>query len=397
MTSPGPTIRRIRAHAITIPRETPYLGGLESGTPVTAGGYFVRPGNRSVYNVDDQSVLLQIELEDGTIGWGEAVAFYAPETLLALCERLVGPLIIGRSVHEVVGMYDDLYDAMRVRGFFGGYYHDMLAALDIALWDARGRSVGLSVAEMIGGTPRQEIPAYISGLPGKTIEEKQSLAFSWLERGFTRFKFAAAVAKAGSAGEMAAIREAVGAEAAIAADLHWNFSAGEAMSLIRGLRKYDLWFAEAPCRPEDIQGLANVAAAVPVPIAGGEELRTVYEYLPRLERRAFSIVQPEMGRTGITSFLRIGDLAKAFHCSMFPHASIGIGVFQAASLHASAGMSNAPYHEYQHSVFDRNLQFLEGDMSCQDGAFRLPSGPGLGVTPSDLVEQYIRQTTEVAL
>lgn len=397
MTSPGPIIKRIRAYVVTIPRETPYLGGLEPGTPVTADGYFIRPGNRSVYNISDQSVLVKIELEDGTIGWGEAVAFYAPETLLALCEKLVGPLVLGRSVHEVVGIYDDLYDAMRVRGFFGGYYHDILAALDIALWDARSRSVGLSVGEMIGGTPRRAIPAYVSGLPGKSIKEKQSLAVSWFERGFTKFKFAAAVANVGSAPEMAAIREAVGVGAAIAVDLHWKFTAGEAQSLIHDLSKYTLWFAEAPCRPEDIEGLKRVAASAPVPIAGGEELRTVYEYLPRLEGRAFSIVQPEMGRTGITSFLRIGELAKAFHCSIFPHASIGIGVFQAASLHASAGMNNATYHEYQHSVFDRNLQFLEGDMSCQNGAFRLPSGPGLGVTPSDLVEQYIRETTEVAL
>jgi L-alanine-DL-glutamate epimerase-like enolase superfamily enzyme len=76
---------------------------------------------------------------------------------------------------------------------------------------------------------------------------------------------------------------------------------------------------------------------------------------------------------------------------VIPHASIGIGIFQAASLHATAGLPNAPMHEYQHSVFDRNLQYVKTTMRCVEGAFQLPDGPGLGIEPSEKVWQHIRK------
>ena len=109
-----------------------------------------------------------------------------------------------------------------------------------------------------------------------------------------------------------------------------------------------------------------MGASIKVPLVLGEEWRTVYEVRPRLERRAMSIIQPEMGHTGISQFMQIGRLANAFHVKVIPHASIGIGIgiFQAASLHAAAALPNCPMHEYQHSVFDRSLQFVTSTMRC---------------------------------
>ena len=125
------------------------------------------------------------------------------------------------------------------------------------------------------------------------------------------------------------------------------------------------------------------SAAVTCPVGIGEELRTSFEYLPRFERRAIGVIQPEMGRTGITSFMEIAALGRAFHVKVMPHASIGIGLFQAASLHASAVLPHLEMHEYQHSIFDKNLQYITGDMSCEAGMFTVPSGPGLGVAPAE--------------
>ena len=117
----------------------------------------------------------------------------------------------------------------------------------------------------------------------------------------------------------------------------------------------------------------------------------MFEYRPRLERRAMSIVQPEMGHTGISQFAQIGRMANAFHMKVIPHASIGIGIYQAASLHATAALPNAPMHEYQHSVFDRNLSYVTTTMRCEAGAFSVPEGPGLGIEPNDKVWPFVRR------
>jgi galactonate dehydratase len=188
---------------------------------------------------------------------------------------------------------------------------------------------------------------------------------------------------------MAAVREAVGPGVDILVDLHWRYTANEAVRLISQLEPYDLALAEAPVAPEDIEGMAHVARSVKSSVAMGEELRTVYEYLPRLEKRCADVIQPEMGRTGISGFCHIGRLAEAFHCRVMPHASIGIGIYQAASLHASATLPNFVMHEYQHSIFDRNVTFLDGTMRCEAGFFHLPEGPGLGVSPKPEVLSFV--------
>ena len=384
-------IASIETFPLSIPREVPYLGPLEAGVERNDKGYFVRPGNKAVYSVSDHSLLLRVTTQSGTCGWGECVAVVAPEVPATIIDELIGPLVIGRDPHDVVAIYEDLYDAMRVRGFFGGFYHDALAALDIALWDLHGKLCGLPICQLLGAQRHTRIPAYVSGLPKPTLAERAGLAKEWTDRGFSALKFAAAVAHEGIVNEMEALREAVGTDPRILVDLHWQFTAAEAICLITQLESYGLHVAEAPVEPEDIEGQALVARSVKTPVGIGEELRTVYEYLPRFEKRCMHVIQPEMGRTGISSFWHICQLARAFHCKVMPHASIGIGIFQAASLQASAALANLALHEYQHSIFDRNLEYLEGSMRCQEGYFHLPDGPGLGVEPKQEVLRFARR------
>jgi len=382
------TIASVESIALSIPRETPYLGALEKGNTANEHGYFIRPGNQSIYSIHDQSTLVKVTDAEGRVGWGECVGFIAPEVTRLLTGKVVGPLVVGRDAQDVVAIYEDLYNAMRVRGFFGGFYGDALAAIDIALWDLKGKQLGAPVAKVLGGFRRHQIPAYVSGLPVPALADKVELARGFQARGFRAFKFAAAVANDGIIAEMKALRDGLGPDAELLCDMHWKFTPSQAVALILELNVFRLRVAEAPVVPEDVSGLARVARAVPCSVGAGEEWRTVHEYRSRFENACMDVIQPEMGRTGLTSFWHICQMANAYSAEVMPHASIGIGIFQAASLHAAAALPKVPYHEYQHSIFDRNLQFLTGNMRCEGGFFHLPDGPGLGVEPTPEVLKF---------
>jgi L-alanine-DL-glutamate epimerase-like enolase superfamily enzyme len=384
-------VAQVEAIVVSLPRDIPYLGPLGSNERVDARGYVVRAGNRTIYPTTDMSVLLKVTADDGTVGWGETYGIVAPEAVVAIVHDVLGPQVVGRDPRDAVAIQEDLYDLMRVRGHFGGYYVDAIAGIDIALWDLYGKIVGQPVAKLLGGHRTDSIPAYVSGLPGATLADKVALARDFAKRGFDAFKYAAAVSFDGIEEEMRALREALGPDAKVMVDLHWKFSAGEAIALIERLAQYRPYFVEAPCAPEDLEGQVEVASASSVPVALGEELRTVFEFRPRFTQRAMTFAQPEMGHTGISQFMQIARMAHAFHVKVIPHASVGVGIYQAASLHASAALPNVPMHEYQHSVFDRNLAFVKTTMRCERGAFSLPEGPGLGIEPADTLWQHVRQ------
>ena len=386
-----PKIRAVESFIISIPRDTPYLGPLGPGERINQRGYLIRLGNRSIYPSTDMSVLVKVTADDGTVGWGETYGIVAPNAVTSIIDDVLGPVIVGRDPRDAVVIQEDLYDMMRVRGFFGGYYMDAIAGVDIAIWDLFGKLLGQPLVKLLGGQRMDSIPAYVSGLPRATLDQRLELARDFRLRGFDAFKYAAAVSFEGIVNEMRVLREGLGPDVKLMVDLHWKFTAQEAIQLIDQLAPHRPYFVEAPCQPEDIEGQAHVGASIRVPLALGEEWRTVYEYRPRLERRAMSIIQPEIGHTGISQFMQIARMANAFHVKVIPHASIGIGIFQAASLHAAAALPNCPMHEYQHSVFDRNLRFVTGNMRCEAGAFAIPDGPGLGVEPHEDVWQFLRK------
>lgn len=384
-------IRSIETFVISLPRDVPYLGPLRPGERINERGYIIRGGNRSIYPSTDMSVLVKITGESGIVGWGETYGVAAPRAVTAIIEELLGPVLIGRDPATPRVIHEDLYDLMRVRGFFGGYYVDALAGIDIAIWDLFGKLIGVPLSTLLGGRRLDRLPAYVSGLPKATLRERCDLAVEWVGRGFKAIKFAAAVSDEGVVAEMAALREAVGPQVQLMVDLHWKYGAAEAIRLIRRLAEYDLAFAEAPCQPEDLEGQIAVARAAAAPVALGEELRTVFEYRPRFEGRSMAVIQPEIGHTGITEFMQICEMARAFHIPVMPHASISCGIFMAASLQAASALQNLPYHEYQPSIFDKNLAFTMGDMECTEGFYTVPTGPGLGVEPAEEIFAFVRR------
>ena len=370
-----------------MPRSAP------SEEAVNARGYFVRRSNRTVYQAFDRSVLVRVTSAEGAEGWGETYGLVAPGATTAIIDDLLADFVVGRDPFEAAAIHDDLYDMMRVHGYTGGFYLDALAAVDIALRDLAGQLSGRPLADLLGGRRRTSIPAYVSGLPAPTLAERVAIASTWYARGFDAVKFADAVADSGPVTELATLRRELGPEVRIGVDLHWRYQPAEAIRLIDEMEPYDPWFAEAPVAPEDVAAQADVARAVRTPIALGEEWRTAYDAKLRFERGCPAIVQPEMGHTGPTEFLRIAALATAEGIAVMPHATIGVGIFLAASLHAAAALDAVASHEFQHSILLRNRGLLDGPLECADGAYTLPPGPGLGVRPGAEVRQMIGLST----
>jgi galactonate dehydratase len=383
------TIRSVETYVVTIPRDVPYLGPLGEGETVNARGYFVRRGNRTIYPTVDRSVIVKLTASDGSVGWGETYGIVAPQAVVAIVEDVLAPMLVGREPGDVPANWQELYALMRVRGHWSGYYTDALAAVDIALWDLAAKREGVRVVDLLGGARRDCIPAYASGLPRATLPERVDLARALGAQGFTAVKFAAAVAHDGVVQEMRALREALGDAFDIMVDLHWRYTATEAITLVRALESYAPYFVEAPCAPEDVDAQADVAANVSVPVAGGEEWCTEYQARLRLAHRCVRVIQPEVAHTGLSQFVAIARLAAEQGVSIIPHATIGVGIFHAASLHAAASLPQLPYHEHQHSVFDANLRMVETTMRCSGGVFELPSGPGLGVEPGPALWQHV--------
>ncbi len=375
-------IAAVETFIVTLPRDTPYLGPLAPGERVNARGYVVRKGNGTIYPTVDRSIVVRLTAEDGSIGWGETYGICAPRATCEIVNDLLAPVLTGEDVTDIGETWDLLYGLMRVRGCWGGFHVDALAALDIALWDLKGKAGNKPVRDLIGPPAHTTVPSYLSGLPAATLEERVALAKAWQARGVDAFKFAAVVSHEGIVEEMAALRAALGDTAEILVDLHWKFTPDEARALIARLAPYRPGFAEAPVKPENIAGLARLAADSPVPIAAGEEWYTEYEAANRFAAGAPAYVQPEMGHTGITQFLRIARLAAAEQVAVAPHATVGTGIFLAASLHASATIPRLWKHEWQHSVFERNLALLDTDMAHGAAGYVLPTGPGLGVEPN---------------
>ena len=311
----------------------------------------------------------------------------APKATAVIVKDLLAGFVIGSDPFDVQVIHDRLYDLMRVRGYNGGYYLDALAGIDIALWDIAGKQVGVPVHKLLGGRYHDTIHGYVSGLPKDTLAERCEFACEWKEKGFDAVKFASPVADDGVIAEMRELRAALGDDFRIACDLHWTLTQAAAIQLARDITPYRPWFMEAPLPSEDVQGLQQVAAQSGQTIAVGEEWRTVFDARLRIDARAVHVVQPEMGHTGITQFMRIGRYAEAHHLQIVPHATIGSGIFLAASLQASAALRNVVSHEYQHSLLWPFRHFTGDVLSCENGAYKITETPGIGVEPSDAMKQ----------
>ncbi|MBS5773805.1 MAG: mandelate racemase/muconate lactonizing enzyme family protein [Enterobacter cloacae] len=369
-------ISRIDCFPLKITTPQAYLGG---EVKASDSDYYYRPEYRCVYSRKMETCLVKITTDSGHVGWGEALAPVVPQVIAELITQLFAPLLTDQSPFASQVLNARMYDAMRDRGHITGYHIDALAAVDIALWDLKGQILDQPVYQLLGGAFREQIPCYVSGLPEPDLPARCALALRWQQKGFNAIKLALGYGVQQDIENVRAIRDALGPHASLFLDAHWNYSVAQAAELANALHPLGVGFLEAPLLPEDIAGHRELRAKSPLPIALGETERTRYQFKPFIEQRAMDIVQPDVGRTGITELMHIASLAQTWNLQVAPHLSVGLGPCIAASIHIAAALPNLFMLEYQPPVFELANQLLDTPLVCEAGHYTLPQGAGLGI------------------
>jgi D-galactarolactone cycloisomerase len=374
-------IRSVQAFAIRLPRDLNAAAGTAGSPTALAKGTHLQWADsyRTIYSTCIETMLVRVETGEGIVGWGEAQAPVAPEVSKTIVEVLLAPILAGATVLDPADAWDLMYSAMRVRGQTGGFMLDAISGVDIALWDILGKIAGKPVSELLEGTVRKSVPIYISGLMGKTRDEKLAYAKTWHSRGAKAFKLFHHSSEQECIATVAALRQNLGDGIEIYVDALWRFDVPQALAFGRRLREYRVGFLEAPLMPEDVEGHARLAAESGVPIAIGESYRTRYEVLPFLEAKACKFLQPDIGRCGITEGRRIAALAVEHGVVVAPHLSIGLGPQISAALHFSAAIPGVSVLECNPQIYDRASEFLAQPLEFRADSVRVPQGPGLGI------------------
>ncbi len=371
------SIRKVEAIPVRIKRDQAYLGSLPEAVDPQA--YFTRPPYRALYSAYFETAFVKITTADGAIGWGEALAPVAPEVVSTIVEQLLAPVLIGADPLDGNVLWNIMYDLMRERGYYGGFMLDAISACDTALWDLRGKILHQPVYQLLGGAYRDRVPCYVSGLPRPTAEGRVDLALDFRTQGFDAFKLAAGHGLRQDIASVTALRKSLGEDTTLLLDAHWVYALDEAAQLGHALTELDVGFFEAPINPEDVEGHAQLAAAVAVPIAHGETERTRYQFRPWLMQKAADILQPDVGRAGVSEVVKIASMAEAFNVKMAPHLSVGLGICIAATIHAAAAIPNLYLLEYQPPVFEIANLLLKSPLTCNAGHYEMPGGAGLGI------------------
>ena len=361
-------------------RKAAYLGGQSAAAATERRGDYVRSKHyRSKYSLNTETLVVRIESNTGLVGWGEAQAPLLPDVGAAIVEKLIGPFLIGCDPFDVDRLWNDAYDGMRERGHTTSFFVDAIAACDIALWDLMGKETGLPVHRLLGARYRDRIPCYVSGLPADSDASRAELARAWRDKGYAAIKLALGYGAAADIETFSAVRSAVGDAVELFVDAHWRYTVPQAITLGRKLEALGMGFLEAPTMPEDLHGQAEIARALDVAVAGGEELRTRYEFRDRFVHRSFDIAQPDVGRMGITEAKKVATMAEAFGVPIALHLGVGLGVYMAASIQLAAALSNFQTIEYQPTQLEVANRLLEAPITNDEGAFDIPEGAGLGV------------------
>lgn len=179
--------------------------------------------------------------------------------------------------------------------------------------------------------------------------------------------------------EVECFRERFGTEVKILADAQWLYSRADALLLGRGLQALGVQFFETPINAEDIVGNAELASCLDLPIALGETERTRWEVLPFLQQRAVDVLQPDVGRSGISETVRIAFMADLYNVPIALHCGVGFGPYLAATLHVAAAIPNLLYAEYQPDMQELARDTYGARFVIEDGCALLPDAPGLGI------------------
>ncbi len=367
---------------------------------------------------------LRIYSSDGYFGLGEVGHFaVAGEAVL---HDLAARFLVGADPTRIDQLWTRIHDHLRIFTV-GGSELRALGAIDVALWDLRGRQLGVPCFDLLGGRSRDVIPVYNTciGNPGmeddrQFITDAGTLAADLWDQGFRCMKvwpFDPFAAKSHGAriddrdlatalDTVRSIRERVGRRMGIAVELHGFWNLPTAVRIARALEPYDVEWIEEAVSPESIQSQAEFARACASPVVSGERLATRFAFRALLEHGAADIINPDLTWTGGMGELhRIAAMAEAWRRPIKPH-NEGGPVHHTACAHVAASVPSL----YLLEVIRSNLavlfpQVASGypDLVAPAGAgdevmLALPSGPGLGITLNPTVTdspETVRRVTAI--
>jgi len=358
--------------------------------------------------------VVEIHTDEGITGIGETDT---NPWVARACVQARGTHIMGLGLEETLlgadplrpeALWERLYTGSKMTGRRGALIC-ALGAIDMALWDIKGKALGVPIHTLLGGAVKDAIVPYASLLPtGRTLDEyRKSLVAKAREArslGFHAAKMEICIKGPYTHNALheddkavveivAACREAVGPDFVMMVDVAYSWSnAKEALRVLERLAPYDVFFVETPLDSDDLDGHAYLHDHSPIRIAAGEWQNTHFEFLDLADRGKLDVLQPDVGRVGgFTEARKVCQIAADRGRLIVPHCwKTGIGI--AASAHLAAATAHCPYIEFlpaalSESVLRRDLVIDE--LELRDGLLALPRKPGLGIELNrDALDKY---------
>lgn len=326
-------------------------------------------------------VFLKIHTDVGVHGLGEPLLEGRALTIQTAIKELE-PYLIGKDPRHIVHHWQAIYRHAFYRG--GPILTSALSGIDHALWDIKGKLLNVPVYELLGGPTRDRVRIYGRASNAEDIKKRKAEGFTVIKTGVAHKNPANIVENPQfikyAVDNFASLREAGGPDMDIAIDFHENISPQTAKVLIKQLEPFQPMFVEEPCQAQNVDVLADIARGTHLPIAAGERIFTKWGFRELLEKKAVSIVQPDLCHAGgITEGRLIAGMAEAYYVPIAPHNPMG-PISLAVGLHLAASVPNFLVQE-QVSLGDG---YIKNPFKLQsDGTVLIPKGPGLGVELDD--------------
>ncbi len=375
--------RRDVMTAATVAGFSAFAGADERTAPVTARDS-IKVTRLETFLVQPRWLFLKVHTNAGIVGLGEPVVEGRAETVAAAVHE-IEPYLVGKDPRQVVHHWQAIYRHAFYRG--GPVLTSALSGIDMALWDIKGKALGVPVYELLGGPTRSKVRVYAHVKTPDDIKKGIAAGFAAFKTGpqFRR-KYPRYVENPSEIGyaieQFAALRKAAGDAIDIAIDFHGKISPALAKQLIKGLEPHSPMFVEEPINCQNHDVMAEIARGTHLPIATGERVFTKWGFREVLEKQAATILQPDLCHAGgITEVRLIAGMAEAYYAAIAPHNPLG-PISLAAGIQIAASIPNFLCQE-QSSLGEG---YVKQPFVVRDGYVDVPTGPGLGI---ELDEQAV--------